>query len=162
MSYYHSLKRLSQGWWKQLQENWKKKKEKRRRKSQSIWDTERPLETPKCREQEQLRCPSTCWPSQALLCCSSTTLQSEAYSDLLFSYCGTDSWLHSANFHMCITPLKLHSLTNDKVHKGIRHCTVCSMDHLFSAVSTWGSEKLVLSKTLSDTSDNTTHKHNVI
>lgn len=165
MSYYHSLKRLIQGWWKKLQENKAKQKEKRKNKKKKKnlkhmghWKS---LVTAEGGEQEQLRCPYACRPSQALLCCSSTTLASEAYPDLPFSCCGTDYWLHPANSHMCITPLKLHSLTNDKECKGTRHCILCSRDHLFSAVSSWGSQNLVLRKTFSDTSDNTAHKHKV-
>lgn len=123
MSYYHSLKCLIQGWWKQLQENNEGKKKKEKSKVQKIWDTERPSVTVKHGEQDQLMCPYTCWPSQVHLCCSSNN--SEVYSDLPLSY-----WLHSANTHFCITPLKSHSLTNGKEHKGIR-CSIIPAGTMF-------------------------------
>lgn len=108
----------------------KKTMKKKKRRSQSIWDTERPSVTIKHGEQDQLMYPYTCWPSEVLLCCSSK--RSEAYSDLSLSY-----WLHSANIHFCITHLKLYSLANGKEHKGIRWCILSSWDYIFSAASTW-------------------------
>lgn len=82
-------------------------------------------------------------------CSSAAPPTTEAYSDLPLSY-----WLHSANIYFCITPLKSHSLTNGKEHKGIRCCNFSSWDYIFSVSSTWDNQKLVFSKTLSDTSDN--------
>lgn len=157
---YHSLKRLIQGWWKQLQENKKPKKQKKKEKkgqakayrtlkgplwqlnvgSRSSWGVLTPASLPKC---------SSAAPQ--LLC----TLTSHFHAvGLILGY--------TSPIYMCIIPLKLHSLSNDKVCKALRCRILCSSsEHLFSAVSTWDSQNLVLSKTLSGTSDNTTHKHNV-
>lgn len=135
-------------WFRAGESSYKKTMKKKKRRSQSIWDTGRPSVTVKHGEQEQLMCPYTCWPSQVLLCCSSK--HSEDYSDLPLSYL-----LPSANIHFCITPLESHSLTNGKEHKGIRCCILSSWDHIFSAASTWDNEKLVFSETLCDNITNT-------